>query len=36
MATGKIGKRTVDALIPSIKDTYVWDIAIKGFAVKVV
>ena len=35
MATGKINKRTVDAVSPNVKDTYVWDIAIKGFAVKV-
>jgi integrase len=35
MATGKISKRTVDALAPGPKDAYLWDIAIKGFAVKI-
>jgi integrase len=35
MATGKISKRTVDAAKPDAKDTYVWDVAIKGFALKV-
>ena len=35
MAIGKINKRTVDATNPATKDTYVWDLAIKGFALKV-
>ena len=35
MTTGKISKRTVDALAPGPKDGYIWDVAIKGFAVKV-
>ncbi len=35
MATGKISKRTVDAITPAPKDTYVWDTTIKGFALKV-
>jgi len=35
MATGKISKRTVDALGPGVKDTYIWDATVKGFALKV-
>jgi integrase len=35
MATGKINKRTVDALTPGPKDAYIWDVPIKGFALKV-
>ena len=35
MATGKITKRAVDALTAGDKDTYLWDSAIKGFALKV-
>ena len=35
MATGKINKRAVDALGPGVKDTYIWDATVKGFALKV-
>ena len=35
MAVGKISKRSVDATRPASKDSYLWDTAIKGFAVKV-
>ena len=35
MATGKINKRAVDARGPGVKDTYIWDATVKGFALKV-
>jgi hypothetical protein len=35
MATGKINKRAVDALGPGVKDAYIWDATVKGFALKV-
>jgi integrase len=35
MATGKISKRTADALTPAPKDAYLWDGMVKGFALKV-
>jgi integrase len=35
MATGKINKRAVDALSPGVKDAYIWDATVKGFALKV-
>jgi integrase len=35
MATGKISKRTADALTPATKDGYLWDSMVKGFALKV-
>jgi integrase len=35
MATGKINKRTVDTLSSGAKDSYLWDAAIKGFALKI-
>ena len=35
MATGKINKGAVDALGPGVKDTYIWDATVKGFALKV-
>jgi hypothetical protein len=31
----KITKRTVDGLIPSEKDQFLWDTEVKGFGVKV-
>ena len=35
MATGKITKRTVDAMPPGAADTYLWDDELKGFGLKV-
>ena len=35
VATGKITKRSADTLRPTNKDCYLWDSAIKGFALKV-
>ncbi len=35
MATGKISKRSADALSPAAKDAYLWDSMVKGFALKV-
>jgi integrase len=35
MATGKINKRSIDALSPGDKDAYLWDSTVKGFALKV-
>jgi integrase len=35
MATGKINKRSVDAVSPGVKDAYLWDLTVKGFALKV-
>ena len=35
MATGKINKRSIDALSPGVKDAYLWDFTVKGFALKV-
>jgi integrase len=35
MATGKINKRAVDAFGPGVKDAYIWDATVKGFALKV-
>jgi integrase len=35
MATGKITKRNVDALLPGTSDAYLWDEELKGFGLKV-
>lgn len=35
MATGKITKRTVDALQPTTKDEFLWDTDLRGFGVKI-
>ncbi len=34
MATAKITKRSVDALKPGERDTYLWDTGLAGFGVK--
>src|SRR5262249_48647385 len=35
MATARISKRTVDAVRPASKDTYLWDDELAGFGLKV-
>ena len=35
MATGKITKKTVDELVASGRDAFLWDVARKGFGVKI-
>ncbi len=35
MATGKVTKRTVDALKPGTKDQFLWDADVRGFGLKV-
>ena len=35
MATGKVTKRTVDALSPAPKDQFLWDDELRGFGLKV-
>lgn len=35
MATGKISKRSIDALQPGMKNTFLWDSDLKGFGAKI-
>ena len=35
MATGNISKRTVEAVEPNERDSYLWDSQLAGFGVKV-
>jgi hypothetical protein len=35
MATGKITKRSVDALVPGAADTFLWDDELRGFGLKI-